>query len=322
MNVNLAGEPRDPGATGHVRLGPYALEIGDVSGTKLSFTTEEDRRQANELALALRAGESKAQESDVPLDLLDHALEETEEVTGKVERAASLLTAIAEGRVDAKSVSGEIDAMVDLLERLDREGRFKDALRLARDLSALLALLMRWLELVQTLRTALLAARAIGDLDGEAWALHELGTLALGAGDAHAAAERLGQARAVRERLGDRASLATTEENLEVARRGRVEEMGGRPPRLRGRMTIVVVSALFAAVGLAIGWVVGASGNNQTTTTLTTSAGSQATTTLTTSAGSAQANTATSTATTTLTTTTTSISTTTTTVFTTPPPPG
>src|SRR3989442_6997491 len=166
MNATPGPEPPGPGPgtlTGERRAGPYVLELGDAAGTKLSFTTAEDRRQAREIVSALGTKEAEVQEVAAPIDRVDYALEEAEEVTGKVERAAGLLAAIAEGRIDPKSVSEELDALLDLVERLDREGRFKDALRLARALSALLALLGRWGALVTTRRTALPAGLPIRD---------------------------------------------------------------------------------------------------------------------------------------------------------------
>jgi hypothetical protein len=45
-------------------------------------------------------------------------------VTAKAERAGSLFTTLAQDRMlDPGALSGEIDAMLDLLERADREGR-------------------------------------------------------------------------------------------------------------------------------------------------------------------------------------------------------
>ena len=112
----------------------------------------------------------------------------------------------------------EADALVGLLARLDREGRHEDALRLTRALIALLALLGRWLALVQSLRLALSAARAVSDRAGEAWAHHEIGTFSLAGGDKQGAVSHLEAAQRIRQDLGDEAGAQVTSSNLAVAR--------------------------------------------------------------------------------------------------------
>ena len=149
-------------------------------------------------------------------------------------------------------LSKEIDALIGLLERLDHEGRHEESLRLARSLSGLLALALRWVALVQSLRIAFRAAEALADSHAQAWVHHELGSLALGADDAQAATNQLEQARQIRERLGDEQGLAVTERNLELAEERLAETRSGR--RFAGRTVLLaaVVAILIAAVGTGV----------------------------------------------------------------------
>jgi hypothetical protein len=200
-----------PGGFGaRIRVWRFVFEIGSPVGTRADLV-EGPASDPTQLRLALS-------QPDVPaLDQVEEALDEAESVTGKVERALDLFTGIAQGRVlDDKVVQKQVDALLDSLERLDREGRHSDVLRLARALAALLALTGRWVALVASLRMALGAAHALGDAPGIAWARHELGTLSLGAGDADAANSELQESLRIREEIGDQASAEVTQHNITV----------------------------------------------------------------------------------------------------------
>ncbi|HZB85290.1 MAG TPA: hypothetical protein VE289_01880, partial [Gaiellaceae bacterium] len=199
--------------TGRVQIGRFVLEIGAPEGTRAALAQEPAGADPAELAVALsQPGPPEA------LTVAEESLEEAASVTGRVERALELFTAVAQGRVDRGIVLKEVDGLIGVLERLDREGRYGDVFRLARALTGLLALLMRWVALVQAVRMALKAARALGDTAGEAWARHELGTLSLGAEDAAAANGELEQALRLRQQLGDEAGAEVTRHNLAVLR--------------------------------------------------------------------------------------------------------
>ncbi len=144
------------------------------------------------------------------------SLESASEAMGKAEHAVGLFTDIAQGRVDRAAISGQVEALLGLMGRLDHDERWEEALRVARSLAMLLALLGRWVDLLRSLQVAVSAAEQLGDDGGKAWALHELGTLHLVAGK-HAKADRLlSQAHELRERIGDRHGLAITDRNLQI----------------------------------------------------------------------------------------------------------
>jgi hypothetical protein len=188
-------------------------------------------------------------------------VERASDVTAQVERANTLFNEVADGQLSVGDVKDEVDVLLGLLGRLDREGRWSEALALARALSGLLGLIRRWLELVRSLRTALGAAEKLGDVDAIGWAEHELGSLHVAGGNAAAAERRLGQAREVRQRLGDRDGLAVTDHNLQalcrmlrqLLRDGRLTQGDerGRGPRHSRVLTFAVAALLLVGGGVA-----------------------------------------------------------------------
>jgi len=200
-----------------VAVGRYILEVGAPPGTSISLPTEPREADSRPLARALKEGGADGKRKKADIGPLADAVGDASELTAKAERAVALFNGLAEGKVlDPKQLSGEIDALLELLARLDREGRWEEALRLARALSGLLALLMRWVELVRSLNVALHAAQKLGDWAAVAWARHELGTLQLAVDDVAGAERELGEAREIRQRVGDRRGLAATDRNMQV----------------------------------------------------------------------------------------------------------
>jgi hypothetical protein len=262
-DLGVGGDRPASGRTiGTVAVGRYLVEVGAPSGMAVALSTTSGV-DAQRLERALD-DDAPGAEPEGPGAALGAVVGEASEVTAKAERALDLFRALAEGRVlNPSELSGEVDALVTLLERLDREGRWRDALGLARSLSALLALLMRWQELARLLGIALQAANKLGDLPAVAWAQHELGSLHLVAENHSRAERRLDEARELRERLGDRGGLAATERNLQVlcrrlrelVRDRRLMERSG--PGLRGWRRRALL-AIAAATLLVAGGVAGA----------------------------------------------------------------
>lgn len=239
-----AGTPLGGVVTGRVQAGRFVLEVGALAGMRAVYDPAA-ATDSTPLRVAL------GQPSEVgPLADAEEALGEAASVTGRMERALELFTAVAQGRVlDRKILLKEVEVLMAALERLDREGRHRDALRLARAVAGLLALLSRWVALVQSLRIALRAARAVGDAPGIAWARHELGTLFLGSEDAAAASTELTEALRIREDVGDEAGAEATRHNLAVLRQtlGAPDGDGGVPRA--AVVAAVVAGVLLLAVG-------------------------------------------------------------------------
>jgi hypothetical protein len=145
-------------------------------------------------------------------------------------------------------------------------------MHLARAVSGLLALLMRWVELVRSLQVALRAAEKLGDPHAMGWAVHELGTLQLGAENVSAAERRLGQAREIRRQAGDREGLSVTDHNLQALcrltrqflRERRLVERNTRLQRLRysPAFALAVAAALLAGGAIAGAAVQGSGGGS------------------------------------------------------------
>jgi Divergent InlB B-repeat domain len=171
------------------------------------------------------------------------------EVTKYTEQAVDLFKDVAAGQFDLADVSGRVDLMLDMLQRLDRDGRWEEAIRLARALSGVLALLFRWADLIRSLGIARTAAERAGDLVGLGWAEHELGTFRLAAGDRADANRHLEEARRIRREIGDQAGLAATERNLQVLCRELRGELSSRSGRGRRRLLLAVAALLLLLVG-------------------------------------------------------------------------
>jgi len=209
-----------------VTVGRYELAVGASAGTRIVSSRDKGEPPAT-LVATLNEKASR---------LVDG----TGEATGRIEDGAGLLRDVLEGTLtDPQRAVADADLLLELFQRLVKEGRFAEALRVARTANGALALLMRWAELVRMLRRALHAAEQLGDKASVAWAHHELGTLHLAAGIPSAAQEHLERARTIRRELGDEAGLAATEHNLvhlcrqlrEMLREGRFPSPSPGPKR-------------------------------------------------------------------------------------------
>lgn len=115
-----------------------------------------------------------------------------------------------------QAVAARFEAMQAAMDWAGELQRWGDLVRLARDLDSALALSSRWGAWGEALQAALSAARHAGDQPARAWAMHQLGSRALGLGDLAGARQNLVSALRVREALGDRAGAAFTRHNLNV----------------------------------------------------------------------------------------------------------
>jgi PKD repeat protein len=211
-----------------VALGGYTLAVGDSAGSIIAPSSTSTQREAagsgvgqapvqgDSRALRRALARSGRHERRKPSEKLEVAVENASEVTDKVERAFDLVKEFASGNLGVETLGDEADALLGLLQRLSLSKRWEDTLRVARCLAVLLALIGRWIELLRSLRVALDAAKELGDPLGEAWALHELGTLNLAAGSHAEADRRLGEARQIRERHANSRELRVTNGNLQV----------------------------------------------------------------------------------------------------------
>ena len=193
-----------------VRVGRGLLYVGPGRNTLIEPAEDAEVAERASLAEALR----RPGPEPSTLDAAEAGIAEAEEVTAQVERGASILQMLARG-ADPATVAKEVDRLLGTLNERYRESRFRDVLRLARVLVSILLLAQRWRDLVWTLGLAKEAALALEDVAAEAWALHELGTLNVAAGNSGAATELLGSAGELFEAAGDPEAAELTSHNLQ-----------------------------------------------------------------------------------------------------------
>jgi tetratricopeptide (TPR) repeat protein len=266
-----------PYISGSAPVGRYSLAVSAHTGSFAQFastSTRTDKTQARTNAAALRAALAQGSEQGqphTPLEALEKAEDTADAVADRIEHANKLFRAVSEDHLfDRNLLTGEIGALLGLLDRLDREGRYEEEIRVAKALHGLCVLAFRWLDLIRSLRSALAAARAVGDKLGEAWALNELGALHLCAGDAKNAAEHLEHALELQEKLGDAAGRCATRHNCDSARRDIARPIQlGAPRRLitaggkvRPLFTagILAVAVLLGFGGVSIAQMIGNGG--------------------------------------------------------------
>jgi hypothetical protein len=235
---------------GSVRIGTYAFEVGPFTESYAAFESEREDQNVN----AVRDALAEAGEVRTPVAALEKLQANADTVTSKCERAHEFSRAAAEGRLlDADVVMAEVDSLLRLAERLDRDGRFDEELRLLRALHGFLVLVRRWLDLIRALRRALSAAEEAGDLAGQAWVRHELGSLHLCADQPDAAAEQLGQAFRLQQRLGQATGACATRHNLDSAQRDLATRPASNPWLRRRLLRLAVVASALTLVAVGTG---------------------------------------------------------------------
>lgn len=227
-----------------VRVGAYSLEVATLGGSFAQFEPEPESQNAQALEAALEEEAGKPPAAIVAFEQLE---ETAEDVTGRVEQADKLLrTAAAGDLLQLGNVTGEVDALLDLFSRLDRAGRFEEELKLMRSLNGVLALTLRWLDLIRSLRSLLRSAKAANHAAGQAYAHHELGSLNLCAGRTEAAERHLHEAFRLQSQIGDLTGQCATRHNLDSARR---DAMYRPPPPSRRLLRSAAIAAGFVLLG-------------------------------------------------------------------------
>ena len=118
------------------------------------------------------------------------------------------------GATDRERPRDDLDPIVALLRWGQTAAPHADVVRLARASDTIAAGAGLWDAWRTILDIGLASARAIGDRDGEAWALHQLGTRALCLEDKLDAHRMLREALRLRRALGDRTGAANTQHNM------------------------------------------------------------------------------------------------------------
>jgi hypothetical protein len=224
------------------------LELSRRGDSTIQPGPEREQENARAVASALRG--APAEEGPPSLAKAEVALERTDVVTQRLEKLRDFVTTLAKGLpVDPETLAREVAMSLDLVERLWRSRRTREAVRLGRVLCAALLLLCRWADLLRTLGIVLSAARELGDRAVEAWVLNERGTLAATVGDPSSQG-LLRKALHLRRALGDREGAELTAGNLHAAGLSAGSPLLGVPAKLQ--VTITAHSAGAVAAGVAV----------------------------------------------------------------------
>jgi hypothetical protein len=225
-----------------VAIGSSVLTVGAPGGTLITPGTRLSADAETADPARLEEALSRPDEGRTIGELTEQSVMTASEATDRVEQAADLLGDALAGKLVDLDRAGQV---LDVLQRLDEDGRYDEWLRYARSVHGVLVLLKRWAELLRLLRTLLRSGDQVHEA-GLAWAQHELGTLQLAAGDAKEAARLLEQARSTRERLGDADGLAATEQSLGVLCR---RQASGGSSKLGRVAALLALAVLLLAVG-------------------------------------------------------------------------
>ena len=152
------------------------------------------------------------------------------------ERLLAYLVAALPGRsLDWTFCADELGNILTSIEWAVAQGRWAQAIQLGRAIDPYLTLHGLWDAWRETLNRILQAARRGGDRANEAWALHQLGTHAIGAGQTAQAIDLLRQALNLRRALRDTVGMAYTQHNLDLLAPPAPPGRGEPEPRPRPR---------------------------------------------------------------------------------------
>jgi hypothetical protein len=148
-------------------------------------------------------------------------------------------------RASPDEVLRDTDLVLEAMRRGYASGRNAEVARLGRAVEGPLIAGRRWGQWGQVASLELSAAVDAADVAHQGWALHQLGSRALGLDDLKTAREHLSRALEIRESIGDTTGAQITRHNLDLA--------GGPPPDgwwRRWRRRLLGGSAVIAVVGL------------------------------------------------------------------------
>ncbi|MGP0103459.1 MAG: PKD domain-containing protein [Solirubrobacteraceae bacterium] len=262
MSADAPDAPTGPEVVpGKVTVGRYVLVLGDPAGAKIEAVDGGKDPAALAQAMA-QLDDAEHEPEKTGVASLEGAIEDASQVASAIKLGRSLFVQVAQGRPPSVAViDSAVETLTGLLLRLDLDERWEEALRVTRVLAMLLALLERWIELLRSLQKALGTAKKLKDVSGQAWVLHEQGTLQLAAGN-HAEADRLlVKAHDLREEIKDRSGLRMTDHNLQVLCKTLRAQLHKPtpPPRPHWRLLRRPLPALVLAVLLLVlGGVAGA----------------------------------------------------------------
>ena len=180
------------------------------------------------------------------------------------------LTRMLETRArDWNYCADELGNILGLIDWAAKHQRWRDVISLGRAIDPYLALHGLWESWHMVIDQVLQSARQLGDHANEAWALHQLGTHAIGIGQSSEAIGFLHQALDLRNTLGDTVGAAYTEHNLDLlipppgnGSHDPPDKPNGNPSTLRNVLKFLLKTIIIGAVIAVTGYVLIANAGN------------------------------------------------------------
>jgi hypothetical protein len=168
---------------------------------------------------------------------------------------AQLLRDQRDGRfADDQYCANELGHVLGAIEHAVHTQQWAAAITLSRAIDRYVALHGLWDAWGQTANRVLQSAQAAGDRSNEAWALHQLGTRAIGS-DRAQAIELLKQALSVRRAIGETTAAAYTQHNLDILIPPPVPPKGGEgsigPAGMSGAVKAMLVVTFIGVIAAA-----------------------------------------------------------------------
>jgi hypothetical protein len=156
-----------------------------------------------------------------------------------------------DGRPAQTLIEESAEALIHTVKKAGEKEQWTQVIRLGRALERSLILWKRWQAWADVLNLILKAARALGDRNMEAWALHQLGSRTMCLGQVDEARALLAEALNIRKAIKDKAGAKVTQHNLDVLLRGSGTSKGGKSgarPWFKGGGTLFIALLMAAAI--------------------------------------------------------------------------
>lgn len=171
--------------------------------------------------------------------------------------------------LDWNYCADELGNILGLIDWAAKHQRWSDVISLGRAIDPYLALHGLWEAWRTVIDEVLQSARQLGDHANEAWALHQLGTHAIGIGQSNEAIGFLHQALDLRNTLGDTVGAAYTKHNLDLlipppgnGSHDPPDKPNGNPSTLRNTLKFLLQTIIIGTLIMAGGYVLTANAHD------------------------------------------------------------
>jgi LysM repeat protein len=162
-----------------------------------------------------------------------------------------------------------IEAIAELVTWTIQAERWSDTIRLVVGIEKTLVLSHSWKEWRQMLNQALIASTELDEQSRQAWAWHQLGSLALFQQDLQTARTALRRALQIRQSLGEMEAVALTRANLKET-----EVISSAPPLLTEHLRLPLLAGLILGLAIVTSYVIWGGGQSAQASTPETLAAS------------------------------------------------